>query len=169
MGGSDTRAFRLETLPRLPLLAASDGGETLMRLLGRRTQFFASIVLLASCLSVGTVGAKMGFASRTHQDPQCTRPGAPLVPPPGFDPVTASDEQLACYGLPPRPSGGDALAQWNDRMSHVRRYVIPKFAVAGFVSPLQGQPIQTPSAENVVYPSQGGLHRRARAALRGTP
>lgn len=38
------------------------------------------------------------------------------VPPTGFEPSTASDDELALYGFPPRPVEPDALASWNAEM-----------------------------------------------------
>jgi len=65
---------------------------------------------VGSALSIGTVKAKVLLDSHTGQHSACTQQGGPRVlPPAGFNPLTASNEQLACYGLPPRPSGGEAL------------------------------------------------------------
>ena len=38
-------------------------------------------------------------------------------PPANFDPVSASDADLACYGFPPRPPGQENLAHWTKVMS----------------------------------------------------
>jgi len=38
-------------------------------------------------------------------------------PPATFDPLSASDEDLATYGFPQRPSAANDLAQWQDEMS----------------------------------------------------
>ncbi len=43
-----------------------------------------------------------------------------LVPPAGFRPETASAAELNEYGFPPRPSGGAALARWQEEMSKWR-------------------------------------------------
>src|ERR1700689_2501762 len=40
------------------------------------------------------------------------------LPPAGFNAVKATSAQLATYGLPPRPAGAAALAQWTKLMSH---------------------------------------------------
>jgi len=40
-----------------------------------------------------------------------------LMPPAGFDPVTATDAQLDEYGFPPRPTDQDALSEWTSDMS----------------------------------------------------
>ena len=36
------------------------------------------------------------------------------VPPAGFKPNEASDEDLATYGFPPRPDNEEALAEWTE-------------------------------------------------------
>jgi hypothetical protein len=55
------------------------------------------------------------------------------TPPHGFNPLTATAQQLAYYGFPKRPSGGNALAQWTYAMSHATQYV-----PAGVNETLQG-------------------------------
>ena len=56
-------------------------------------------------------------------------------PPPGFTPLTASNEDLAKYGLPPRPgaSGRSAmpLATWSRAMASARIAITPKVARTG--------------------------------------
>jgi hypothetical protein len=42
------------------------------------------------------------------------------LPPVGFDPLTASDAQLAEYMLPARPQGLEAFAAWNQAMSSAK-------------------------------------------------
>lgn len=43
------------------------------------------------------------------------------TPPPSFDPITASDDDLESYGLPPRPSNRDAAAVWSADMENWKR------------------------------------------------
>ena len=38
--------------------------------------------------------------------------------PPAFNPLTASDEELQRYGIPPRPKSGAALAAWKSVYGH---------------------------------------------------
>jgi hypothetical protein len=53
-----------------------------------------------------------------------------ITPPPGFNPLLASDEQLVEYGLPPRPTGSAAaLAQWTQAMAAWKGAPTPKLAV----------------------------------------
>ena len=52
--------------------------------------------------------------------------GATAVPSAEFDPVHASDAQLASCGFPQRPRDPRALAQWNELMSHAKHYVFPR-------------------------------------------
>ena len=79
-----------------------------------------------SCLCVGP--ALSGVTRVTHTPPpesvckHCTPPLAiqAPVPPSGFNPVTASDEELAFYGYPPRPdinTAPDAYNSWQRVMS----------------------------------------------------
>ena len=49
-----------------------------------------------------------------------------VPPPPGFNPLIASDAQLRRYGFPHRPKDPKALAQWKQAMQHARQYLPPK-------------------------------------------
>ncbi len=57
------------------------------------------------------------------------------TPPPGFRPLTASNEDLAKYGLPPRPSAGAhgsvPLATWSRAMASARTAITPQVARTG--------------------------------------
>ena len=50
------------------------------------------------------------------------------VPPDGFNPVDASDEDLATYGFPPRPSNEADLIAWKKDMSYYKGTPIPELA-----------------------------------------
>lgn len=50
------------------------------------------------------------------------------VPPKGFNPITATDEQLKEYAFPPRPNDPDALKVWENEMSHYKETPIPKLS-----------------------------------------
>lgn len=75
-------------------------------------------------------------------------------PPDGFNPLQATNEELTCYGFPLRPVDAQALAAWEDALSHYRQYVHPQpmlTPLAGDTRPLgHGGVIQPsqPSAAN---------------------
>jgi hypothetical protein len=52
-----------------------------------------------------------------------------IEPHPGFNPLTAPDSMLACYGYPPRPPAAQAAARsaWTNRMQR-SHYVVPVVA-----------------------------------------
>jgi hypothetical protein len=50
-----------------------------------------------------------------------------LVPPSSFDPNTASENELATYGIPARPTDASLLADWNTRFANVRYVTPPPF------------------------------------------
>ena len=57
-------------------------------------------------------------------------PGATTIdaPPAGFDPIAASDQDLAYHGFPPRPNQVDqpkAYATWVKAMNHSKTRVVP--------------------------------------------
>ena len=49
-------------------------------------------------------------------------PSGECTPPDGWQPLTASDEQLTLYDFPPRPTDPDELAQWNDDYSNFQGF-----------------------------------------------
>lgn len=53
--------------------------------------------------------------------------GYTIVPPDGFNPITATDAQLAEYGFEPRPTDSKELADWTKVWSHYHGTAIPKF------------------------------------------
>jgi len=50
------------------------------------------------------------------------------VPPAGFKPNEASDEDLATYGFPPRPDNEEELAEWTENMSAYKYSPIPQIS-----------------------------------------
>lgn len=52
--------------------------------------------------------------------------GSTAVVPAGFDPLHASDAELACYAFPPRPSNPEDLGRWEQAMSNAKHYVVPE-------------------------------------------
>lgn len=50
------------------------------------------------------------------------------VPPTGFKPIEASDEDLATYGFPARPTEAKELAKWNEDMSAYKYTPIPQIS-----------------------------------------
>ncbi len=48
------------------------------------------------------------------------------VPPDGFKPLEASDEDLATYGFPARPTEAKELAKWNEDMSAYKYTPVPQ-------------------------------------------
>lgn len=51
------------------------------------------------------------------------------VPHANFRPTTASAEQLAEYGFPPRPQSADGQAKWTSDFSDFKRVAIPEFCL----------------------------------------
>jgi hypothetical protein len=48
-----------------------------------------------------------------------------LVPPEGFSPLTATDEELARYCFPPRPTDEAQLKQWENQMKYYKSTPAP--------------------------------------------
>ncbi len=85
----------------------------------------ASKIAFALALTVTFAVPSTGRAASPHQ-PECQSPANPSVAPPsGFDPLTASKEELRCYGFPKRPTQPDALASWTAAMKAAKHYVVP--------------------------------------------
>jgi len=79
---------------------------------------------------------------------------AAVVPPVGFDPISASSADLACYGFPARHSGVESLRNWNATMANAKHYVYPASALTNPVG--QGLPYATFSSS-----IWAGYHARA--------
>lgn len=56
------------------------------------------------------------------------------VPPEGFNPLTASDETLATYGFPPRPTDKDEFKEWEKNMSAYKTTPIPEIEEGEVIS-----------------------------------
>lgn len=56
------------------------------------------------------------------------------VPPKDFQPLSATDEELAAYGFPPRPdeNNQDSLNDWTELMSHCKYATIPELKLEVF-------------------------------------
>jgi hypothetical protein len=97
-------------------------------------------------------------------------PGATTIeaPPAGFDPISASDEELAYHGFPPRPNqttDSKAYASWVQAMQHSKTRVSPKLEQTNIyhgpaqlkknVSPTakEGNPIVSVQPDNTYYSS----------------
>ena len=79
--------------------------------------------LFALTLSCGLVAPLTVHAS-AQQDASClSLSNSAAEPPSGFSPLTATDQQLSCYGFPSRPSTSAALASWTDVMQHAIHHV----------------------------------------------
>jgi sorbitol-specific phosphotransferase system component IIA len=70
----------------------------------------------------GTVAIYLGAEGMRYEFPR---------PPEGFNPITASDEELEEYGYPERPAGGAAREDWETAMSEVNGFA-PAELCAGF-------------------------------------
>jgi len=99
-----------------------------------------------------------------------------IEPRPGFDPGTASDVDLACYGFPPRPPkamGGtgvmrDAVAasaaSWTTEI-HAAHYVVPVLGKPQ--ASVDGFDVNRGGATKAAGPIRRAIHRRTRSLPRG--
>jgi hypothetical protein len=71
--------------------------------------------------------------------------GSEVVPPAGFNPLNATDAELAEMNFPGRPAAGDALNSWRHDMSSYRGFRSPAFC--------QGKPITRPLAPSANGPT----------------
>jgi hypothetical protein len=97
-----------------------------------------------------------GVAQNTRQlhpnEHALNLPGATTIeaPPAGFDPITASDEELAYHGFPPRPKQSvqpKAYATWVKAMKASKLRLVPKLEqTAIFHGPLKPGKVANPTA-----------------------
>ena len=94
-----------------------------------RTIKSLSLVLVAiAVIAVSVIfsgGAVFAAGNVTAPDTQPALLAQPGPPPVGFSPLTASNQELAKYGLPVRPTDPTQLAAWNAAMSHAKTWVSP--------------------------------------------
>jgi hypothetical protein len=85
------------------------------------------------------VGMSMVISGAAKAAPALLPTGVPGIyafpaPPAGFNPLTASDADLAAYGLPPRPSqfarNPAAYTAWAHAMASARMYVAPQIRLS---------------------------------------
>jgi len=94
-----------------------------------RTAGRGATILLASSMLMLTATIPSGPSVRVHADapPTCIGTAGRSMPPPaGFDPLSATTDQLQCYGFPRRPTDARGLAVWTTAMSHALHYVDPQ-------------------------------------------
>ena len=83
-------------------------------------------ILIAAAMVAGAmvVSASPGGVTPARAQALC-QPTYVGPPPVGFNPLTATDSQLRCYGFPRRPTDTRALAAWQNAMRHAVDYVTP--------------------------------------------
>ncbi|HEY3705283.1 MAG TPA: G1 family glutamic endopeptidase [Terracidiphilus sp.] len=93
----------------------------------------AALVLAAPVAIVAQNSLANPIATPRHLQPNehaLSLPGATTIEAPAadFDPISASDEELAYHGFPPRPNQNDvkAYASWAEAMQHSKTRVTPK-------------------------------------------
>ena len=89
-------------------------------------------------------------------------PGATTTdaPPAGFDPITASDQDLQYHGFPPRPNPTTepkAYATWAKAMSHSKTRIVPTLEQTTI---FHGPANQTKNAKPAAVESNATLSRR---------
>jgi hypothetical protein len=110
--------------------------------------------LLAIAVPLATVAQNSQATPRPLQPNEhaLNLPGASTIeaPPAGFDPIAASDEELAYYGFAPRPDQGNepkAYATWTKAMQHSQTRVVPTLEqTAIYHGPAQIKKIANPEA-----------------------
>ena len=114
-----------------------------------------------------------GIAQNTHKQLQpneraLSLPGATTIdaPPAGFDPITASDEDLAYHGFPPRPNQDaqpKAYAHWAKAMKASKTRLMPHLEQTGiFHGPAKPGKVANPAAlENRLSSPDGSVKNDA--------
>jgi hypothetical protein len=87
---------------------------------GKRVKIFSAILMiLCLVLSLNVLPVN----ANSNQGMMATLAPPLPAPPPGFDPLTATDQQLQKYGFPPRPSNSEDFSHWTYVMSYAKNYV----------------------------------------------
>ena len=106
---------------------------------GRVTALVASgaVVVMAAALLMGVNGTSTTGVLGT----------IPMPPQAGFNPLTATQAQLAANGFPPRPAAKypQALKEWTQAVGGPTHWVYPQFSPA----PFQPDPVNIPSGSKL--------------------
>jgi len=94
-------------------------------------RIFTFSAIAALVLSTPLGGIAQNPRQLQPNEHETNLPGATTIeaPPAGFDPITASDEDLAWYGLPPRPDQNadpDGFAGWAKAMRAAKTRIVPQ-------------------------------------------
>lgn len=99
--------------------------------------------VIGTCVAVTPVA----YAGTTQSHPTIANPNfTPKVSvarslPHGFNPLTATNQELEKYNFPPRPSGGADLTAWTKAMQHFKEFITPKYGKSNMHTDLAtGQP-----------------------------
>lgn len=84
----------------------------------RRISAFLISAALVSPLPAVTVNSSSALAQSCPALTDRT-----VAPPSTFDPLTAPNAELSCYGFPRRPSDPSRLAGWQEAMGHAKHYI----------------------------------------------
>lgn len=87
--------------------------------------------------TTASVPVAPGVSSGKVHTVDASRGAFSVEPPAGFNVLTASSAELACYGFPARPQGGPQLQKWENLMRGAAKYVVPSFSNPG-VTLMQG-------------------------------
>lgn len=139
---------------------------------------FRKIILTASITCFSIVAPNVAFASTNESLPSSSTVLANglqvvhfgnitfYVPPAGFDPLTASQSQLAAYHipLPPGDTSSPAYQQWTNMMSHSKQFLAPTSVISIDRSTVgvkatnnSSQPSGAPSSTLQTYYNWSGL------------
>lgn len=89
-----------------------------------RSKWIRALVASFSLIMMSISGALVGNVALAYsQSDGYSSPAACMQPPTNIDLTTLTDEQLAQYGLPRRPTGGQALQEWTHAIRHAKHHV----------------------------------------------
>jgi hypothetical protein len=106
-----------------------------MWMISRTARRQQALLIAAASLAAGfAAAAPAASADAQPPSPQAVKTNIPGVyaytqPPPGFNPMTASNAALKAWGYPARPTvteGAEALARWADEVNPALRRVVPE-------------------------------------------
>ena len=96
----------------------------------KRTKIF-SVVIITLCLIL--LAGVLPVSANSNQGSIPTLAPPLAVPPPNFNPLTATDQELQQYGFPSRPSDAKELQEWENVMQYAKQYVKPDQHPSSFI------------------------------------
>ncbi len=130
------------------------------RLLVIVTAGLSGLVLLKPVMATAQTGSAIPAGTAPSPGANPTPLLRAYPPQPGFDPLKATNAELAAHGYPRRPTNPSALAAWTNVIAHAKHYVAPDpvYSSVRHVPPSRHAATSTGTGHSVQYSANWAGH-----------